>query len=87
MGGVGALGPLVVAETFGLKNFGSITGLTNLAVIVPTIAGPLMAGAIYDARGSYDLAFMATAGLLSVSLVMFFLAAPRWSKTPALPAE
>jgi sugar phosphate permease len=84
MGGVGALGPLAVAERFGLRNFGSILGLTRFPVIVPEVAGPIMAGMIFDARQSYDLVFMITLGFLCVSLCSFFFAAPRWSRTPAL---
>ena len=39
MGGVGALGPLAVAETFGLRNLGSIMGRMGLAVVLPTVLG------------------------------------------------
>jgi MFS family permease len=80
MGGVGALGPLAVTEMFGLKNFGAIIGLTRPAMILPTIAGPLMAGVIFDTRGSYDLAFVITLGLLTIALAGFALARP-----PGLP--
>ncbi len=74
MGGVGALGPLAVAETFGLKNLGSIMGLMSLPVIVPTVAGPIMAGQVFDRTGMYDAAFLATAALLTVSIFCFFFA-------------
>jgi sugar phosphate permease len=80
MGGVGALGPLAVTEMFGLKNFGAIIGLTRPAMVLPTIAGPLMAGVIFDTRGSYDLAFVITLGLLTIALAGFALARP-----PGLP--
>jgi MFS family permease len=82
MGGVGALGPLAIIETFGLRNFGSILGLTRFAVIVPTIVGPIMAGIVFDTRNSYDLVFVITIGFLAVSILCFFVAAPRWSGTP-----
>lgn len=83
MGGVGALGPLAITETFGLRNFGSIMGLTRVATILPLVLGPIMAGLIFDSRGSYFWDFIATIALLSASLVCFFLAAPRWSRTPS----
>jgi MFS family permease len=82
MGGVGALGPLAIIETFGLRNFGSILGLTRFAVIVPTIVGPIMAGIVFDSRQSYDLVFVITIGFLVVSILCFFFSAPRWSGTP-----
>lgn len=77
MGGVGALGPLAIAETFGLKNLGSIMGIMSLPVIIPTVVGPVMAGQVFDRTGMYDAAFLATAALLSVSMFCFFFAAYR----------
>jgi|TARA_B100001964_G_scaffold210991_2_gene245895 MFS family permease len=76
MGGVGALGPLAITEMYGLKNFGAIIGLTRPAMIIPTLIGPIMAGVIFDMRGSYDLAFGITFGLLSIALAGFVLAKP-----------
>lgn len=74
MGGVGALGPLAIAETFGLRNLGSIMGLMSFAVILPTIIGPVMSGQVFDRTGVYDDAFLATAVLLTFSMACFFFA-------------
>lgn len=74
MGGVGALTPLVLTDMFGLKQFGSIMGLTHTAVLVPVIGGPILAGMIYDATGGYDLVFGVTIGMLAVSIVTFLMA-------------
>lgn len=74
MGGVGALGPLAIAETFGLKNLGSIMGIMSFAVILPTIVGPVMSGQVFDRTGMYDAAFLATAVLLAISMACFFFA-------------
>lgn len=74
MGGVGALGPLAVAETFGLRNLGSIMGLMSFAVIVPLVAGPLLSGQVFDRTGQYDIAFLVTSALLMISMVLFFMA-------------
>lgn len=76
MGGVGALGPLTITEMYGLKNFGAIIGLTRPAVIIPTVIGPIMAGFIFDHRGSYDMAFAITLILLSIAMAGFALAKP-----------
>jgi MFS family permease len=78
MGGVGALTPLVIADTFGLKQFGAIMGLTRMPVIIPVIAGPIMAGMIFEATGGYNLVFLITIGMLVISVGAFLLA-----KTPS----
>ena len=76
MGGIGTLGPLAVTEMFGLKNYGSISGLIRQGVIIPGISGPLLAGAVFDAKGSYDLAFQIIFGFLALSCLCFALARP-----------
>ena len=87
MGGVGTLTPLLIADLFGLKQFGSIMGLTRLPVIIPVIVGPLMAGIIFDATGSYNLVFLITIGLLIISVGAFVLAkAPPTTSLP-IPAH
>jgi OFA family oxalate/formate antiporter-like MFS transporter len=73
MGGVGTLTPLLIADLFGLRHFGSILGLTRLPVIIPVIIGPLMAGVIFDATGSYNLVFLITIGFLILSAGAFVL--------------
>ncbi|MDA0708710.1 MAG: MFS transporter [bacterium] len=74
MGGVGALMPLVIVDMFGLKQFGSIMGLTSMPIVVPVFAGPLMAGMIFDATGGYNAMFAITVGLLIVAAGAFLLA-------------
>ena len=75
-GGLGALIPLVVAESFGLRRFGSLLGLVNLASILPVVAGPLMAGAIFDHTGSYNLSFTITVGFFVVGALCMLIARP-----------
>ncbi|WP_342822867.1 MFS transporter [Candidatus Lucifugimonas marina] len=82
MGGVGALTPLVIFDMFGLKQFGSIVGLTRMAISIPILLGPIMAGIIFDSTGKYDLMFAITIGLLVVSIGSFLLA-----KTPRMLAS
>jgi MFS family permease len=72
-GGVGALMPLVITDMFGLKQFGSIMGLTQMGIILPIVAGPLMAGMIFDSTGGYNLMFGITIGLLVVSIGAFMM--------------
>ncbi|MFZ1755489.1 MAG: hypothetical protein WBO46_03805 [Caldilineaceae bacterium] len=70
---MGTLTPLLIADLFGLRQFGSIIGLARLPIIIPVIVGPIMAGLIFDAMGSYSLVFLITIGLLVVSLGAFLL--------------
>ena len=79
MGGVGALTPLVIFDMFGLKQFGSIMGLTRMSIAIPIFLGPIMAGLIFDSMGKYDLMFAITIGLLIISIASFMLV-----KTPAV---
>ena len=69
MGAYGVLITLLAQDTFGLKAFGSITGLSQSATLVPMLAGPLLAGVSYDATGSYGTAFMVVAALFMVAIV------------------
>jgi MFS family permease len=73
-GGVGALMPLVIADAFGLRQFGSIMGLTKVPIIIPVVAGPIMAGMIYEATGGYNLVFLITIAMLILSVGAFSLA-------------
>ncbi len=78
--GVGAVAPIhgvIVGACFGRGGFGRVMGIGGLASL-PIIAfsGPL-AGLLYDARGSYDLAFALMAGSLAVAaLLIGFLRIP-----------
>ena len=49
--------PLVIADSMGLKRFGFISGITGLAQTFGATVGPLAAGRIFDATGSYAPAF------------------------------
>ena len=55
-------------------------GVTRPAMVFPLVAGPIMAGLIFDATGEYDLAFLITIALLGVAIVAFL---PTRPPTPA----
>jgi predicted MFS family arabinose efflux permease len=67
-----------ISEIFGVKAIGAILGAMNLGWRLGAGLGPAAAGFIYDATGSYTVAFgIASAGLL-MSLTLFTLgASPR----------
>jgi sugar phosphate permease len=73
--GFGAAVPLrsvLQAEYFGLKAFGSIQGMIITVTTLFAVVGPVLAGAMYDASGSYRLAFvfLAMGPLLAIPLVL-----------------
>ena len=57
-GGLGALMPIMIQDTFGIRDFGSIYGMVNMATVVSFFCGPLLAGLVFDATGSYQPAFL-----------------------------
>jgi MFS family permease len=49
--------PVMIAESMGLKRYGSITGLIALASTAGAALGPIGVGWIYDVSGSYSHAY------------------------------
>ena len=72
-GGLGALIVLLVQETFGLIEFASIMGIMQLAMVISSTGGPIIAGMTHDNTGSYDLAFILIAIIFFIGLVTLFL--------------
>lgn len=70
------MGP-IVAEIFDGPHYGAIFGTITVALIGGGAAGPWIAGTIYDATGSYRLAFLLIIVGCAVSAVAIWLAAPR----------
>ena len=54
-GGFVALLPALTSDYFGARNAGGIIGILYSSAGFGTLIGPVLAGAIYDARGSYTL--------------------------------
>lgn len=65
-GGFLAVYPPTTADFFGPKNFGTNYGLVFLGYGAGCFAGPWLGGMVYDATGSYLLAFT-IAGILALS--------------------
>jgi MFS family permease len=81
----GCRGPLmqaIRADYFGRANYGVIMGWSSLIVMLGTISGPLVAGILGDATGSYKVGFTLLAVMAGLGSVFFLLA-----KRPRLPAN
>jgi MFS family permease len=64
-----ALIPMVIAESFGLKRFGSVSGLTGICITLGGAAGPILGGAIVDSGISYNAVFILFAVVLAAGAV------------------
>ena len=79
--GFGATSPIrtsMIPEFFGLRAVGTIIGLSNAAYSIGGLAGPVVAGHIFDVSRNYDAAFIAGGSLLIIGM-----AAAYFLKTPA----
>jgi hypothetical protein len=68
-GAVGALIPLVTLEIVGGRDISTIVGVIQLCSIVPSFAGPMMFGVLYDTNGNYFLPLMCTAFIFLMGAV------------------
>ena len=66
----------IAAEIFEGRHFGRIFGSVMVAAILGGAAGPWVTGALYDAAGSYAIAFWIAAGCSAISIAAIWLAAP-----------
>ena len=73
-GGLGALLVLIVQESFGMKEFGSIQGVVQVAMTGSMAAAPLLAGWIHDRTGSFSAAFLIIAGVFVVAILCLLAA-------------
>ena len=73
----GARGPQMAAiraDYFGAESFGKIIGVSNLVIIIGTIAGPLIAGYVYDTTGNYRIGFDIVSVMAGAGSIFFVLA-------------
>jgi sugar phosphate permease len=71
-----ALLPLVMAESLGLKRFGTLGGLAGLAQATGAALGPVIAGSIFDLTGSYATAFELFIAMQMLAAVAAFACLP-----------
>jgi OFA family oxalate/formate antiporter-like MFS transporter len=83
-GGNFALFPLLTAEFFGTKNLGANYGAVFTSYGVGGILGPIMAGGVYDAMGTYRWAFIiAGAACVASGAIALLLRPPRVEEAQA----
>ena len=73
-GGRSVLTTAIRGDYFGKKAFATITGISMAPLYAFSLAAPLFAATMFDARGSYTLAFLILGGLGSTSGVLFLFA-------------
>jgi MFS family permease len=67
----------VIPPLFDMRAVGTIIGFASLSFSVGAIAGPFLAGYIFDSTGSYDLAFLSFGILLMLGAAsLHFLKTP-----------
>ena len=67
----------IALEIFEGKHYGTIFGTLMLAAVGGGAVGPWVTGAIYDASGSYTLAFWIGIAASTISAIAIWLAGPR----------
>ena len=65
-GSMSTLMPYLLADRFGRRALGSIYGMLTFCISLSGALGPVVAGYIYDLRGSYTAAWLLNLGLLIV---------------------
>lgn len=75
-GAISTLFPAIVGDFFGRREAGTLVGFLFALAGSMAAWGPLGAGAIYDARGRYDLAFALAAALNLVALILLGASRP-----------
>lgn len=73
----------LAARRFGLRSFGALYGVLQMALSLGTAFGPLVAGAVFDRSGSYAPFLMLTIALLAASALALATLGP----APALAAD
>lgn len=76
-GGTGPVFAALLADRLHGPRFGFLVGLQNIAFGTGSTLGPLLAGVLFDALGSYTAAFLTLAGASAASAAIIFTAGRR----------
>ena len=72
-GGMGTAESPLAAELFGLSSHGLIFGVAGFGFTIGAAAGPLVTGYIFDLTHSYQIAFLISAALAVIGLILTIL--------------
>ena len=73
------LQPLLLAEVFGVRDYGKIFSSSQLMTTLGVAAGPMAMGLLYDANQSYVVSFLLAAGTSALAVVLLW-----WAQKPVL---
>lgn len=76
IGGVLTLVPVAFAEFFGRLSYGAIRGIALPVQVTGQAAGPILAGVLYDASGSYVTSLSVFAVLAAAATIVAILTVP-----------
>ena len=76
LGAFGALFPLIIQDAFGIRRYGSIMGIINMATAISFFGGPVLAGGSFDITGGYHFAFITVAALFYAAALTLTQAKP-----------
>jgi cyanate permease len=76
--------PLLLAEAFGVRDYGRIYSISQLVGVFGYALGPAVAGFLYEASGAYTIPYLAIAASSLLGMVIFAFAGP--TKQVALPS-
>ena len=69
-GGVAVSHSPIIAELFGLRSHGLIFGVFDLSVMSGAAIGPLLTGHIFDVTYSYRMAFLLSAVISIIGIIL-----------------
>jgi MFS family permease len=67
---------ILVAELFGIRSHGLVTGVVTNGTTIGATLGPLVAGCIFDVTASYQMAWLLCVGLCIIGLILTILVKP-----------
>jgi MFS family permease len=87
MGNIIMMMSLITGECFGLVSFATVSGLAGVFTMSGAAFGPSIAGIIFDATGSYQMAFTIFAAMSAVAILAIHFAKPPNPDKPELKNE
>jgi MFS family permease len=86
MGSIIMMLSLITGECFGLVSFATISGLAGVFTMSGAAFGPSIAGFIFDATDSYQMAFTIFAAMSMAAILVIYFAKPPRQDKPDTPS-